>query len=542
MKKIFIKDKIMSLVNQSDNSNSKESKNSNHDSNVSGLCFLSKIQKKYDEGSLNSSIGSLNALENESKKVSKSSLGYSEFDLLKSNKKISNKINRLFILRNQDINDKFSYDISEFLNFIFGFDIKCFFLKIINLVEKILKSNLSLKISNLIITILEDNFKKDFTQIKQIYKSLPIVNEIQKNEKNVVIQKSINPILQYESKYKKLKKLENLKKRLKVYEAVFSRKSILKEIIDSTISQKIIECKTNSSTQRRYLINYIKQTKSIYVFDIIKFKLENHNISNLPFSFNRDSQAIEIYKHYNDLLAFISGGGNNQYTSEMYCYNINKASLETWESMSISRGYHSMIANRDYLYVIGGSNTSDGISKFNKTVDIYNIKTKKRLKVNCEVNSARSDPGLTVLNDIIYMVAGVNFENKDPIDIECFDTRSIQGNGPLKWKTLSVKLPRPFYGPTCVNISSNEFIFGGGENKSHQMTKDLYIYNVDSDTFKNYITNLPEGGEYINIGGFINLKAYFFDFNNEEGSDYSIHEFNINNKIWKTFRVHDLIK
>ncbi len=541
MKKIFKKKiettnvpKYLDLSNDS-NSFASISKGSND-----SFEFLYKKKKfKLESSPSSSSVDLIKKKEEEN--IDKNNLPttnplYDPIDL-----KISSKINKLFILRSQEIKDKLSYGLTDFFEFISSFDFKELYQHMVNLLNRLIDSKLYVQIVNSVVYALESLIKKDVLEMKKINDHY-INKSINSEEKFIQIGKGINPRIQYDAQFRRLKKLENLKKKYKIYHKIFKLQDKLKERITSILNNKMIETNTFSYTERRYLVNYMKDIKSILIFDAFRFKLEKHEIVDLPYHFYRDSQGIEIYEDSSGILVFISGGGNSTYSQALYCYNVNRKQLETWETMSCSRGYHGMIAHNEFLYVIGGSNSSFGMSKFNKSVDIYNIRTKKRLLVTCEMNYPRSDAGLDVLDEVIYVVGGINYEKNDPFDIETLDTRNVGKKDILKWKTLSIKLPRAFFGPCCVAISNNELLIGGGENTSHKKMNELYIYDSKKDSLKPYFTCLPEGGEYINIGCFNNYRALFFDFNNDTGHDYSIHELNLTTKEWKTFRANELSK
>lgn len=436
---------------------------------------------------------------------------------------------------------------NKFKNIIQQLD---FILKLFN--ENLLISSLKNYLSN---TFFNDKTLKIHYSLiqKHIYNSLIRYNmsntlflsNISKEPDNNNIQ--INTKLRYENNYKKLKKMYYLNKSHKklIYLLKKNQKSNQINMIDKLIYFNILKLTRNEeimhSLRRRYLVNYVKDTKKILVYDAKINKMFEYKLD-ISFTFYRDSEGIEIcLNSKKELLVIISGGGDANYRDDIYIYNCTNNTMEKMK-MKCCRGYHGCIAHKGYLFLLGGSaNQNSVLKKFNSSVEFINIDNLTKRGDLPDLKYPRSDPGIEIVQNKLFVIGGVNFHDGDPLQIEFLDIQNlIEKNvfDPLynEWQILKIELPKAIYGSCAIKKNDQEiYIFGGLQQNDNEYNPDVFCLNIYEQTIC-FVCTMSEHCEYINCGTYLNENFVLFDFNNQKAMDYSIHFYNSENNIWSVKR------
>ena len=188
-----------------------------------------------------------------------------------------------------------------------------------------------------------------------------------------------------------------------------------------------------------------------------------------------------------------------------------KAKLIKMPSMNYSHWNHSMIANDDYIFVIGGYNSNK--------CECFNLKTLK-WEIMPDLNiEERQRPILTIYKDYLYAFMGYT----QYTILDSVERININKLGSSKWEKLSISNPEnnnlKFYG---AGIYSNEgkLYFVGGKiglgDDEDDYKGEIYRFDFDKMEFSasnvyfsgqlNFIENKFHRCNNENIGNFIDLN------------------------------------
>lgn len=184
---------------------------------------------------------------------------------------------------------------------------------------------------------------------------------------------------------------------------------------------------------------------------------------------------------------------------------------DTWTqkaSMQTSRAGVSAAVYGEKVYVIGGYYDSNGSTYRTNKVEVYNTLTDSWETVS-GLSIARSWSGVTVLNDMIYVIGGGDNSSKIVSTVERYDITND------KWTTLR-NFPIAVNGMSAVTVNGKMYAYGGGTSFASGMSGAIYEYSVADDTwikrnsFKTATTSAAStvyNGEIYVLGGLNNTNS-----------------------------------
>ena len=188
-----------------------------------------------------------------------------------------------------------------------------------------------------------------------------------------------------------------------------------------------------------------------------------------------------------------------------------KAKLIKLPSMKYSHWNHSMIANNDYIFVIGGYNSNK--------CECFNLKTLKwELMPDLNIEE-RQRPILAIYKDYLYAFMGYT----QYAILDSVERININKLGSSKWEKLSISNPEKnnlkFYGAGIYNYKGILYFVGGkiGQgNEEDDYKGEIYKFDFDKMEFSstsifysgelNFIENEFHRCNNENIGNFIELN------------------------------------
>lgn len=182
---------------------------------------------------------------------------------------------------------------------------------------------------------------------------------------------------------------------------------------------------------------------------------------------------------------FYSGGFNNSHTSDkVYSAVINPdGSLNAWEEVSVlpfGVAGHGMLANGDYLYILGGGNkVLIGKVNIDGTISSW--------QENASFSDAIIRPGITMVDNYIYIVGGNNIF--DETNLIYFTT--VNSDGSLEpWQISTHPLLGAVQAGNLVKVNDYLFYIGGYHN-GYLDTVYKTKLNIASSEPEGNILNVP---------------------------------------------------
>ncbi|CAF0871367.1 unnamed protein product [Brachionus calyciflorus] len=166
--------------------------------------------------------------------------------------------------------------------------------------------------------------------------------------------------------------------------------------------------------EKNYLFSFGGKNRDGSLCSIEKFNFENNK-----WSFSQSLPAT-YYAHTGAVLnnvAYLSGGyTNGHFTPDLYSYNPLNDRVEELRPMNVSRGWHSMCAANDLLYVFGGcylNNQTSGqqLAQAITITEYYSPQTDQWTIVKPMVN-LHKEASCLKLNNYIYIFGGYNIQAK----------------------------------------------------------------------------------------------------------------------------------
>ena len=188
-----------------------------------------------------------------------------------------------------------------------------------------------------------------------------------------------------------------------------------------------------------------------------------------------------------------------------------KIKLTKMPSMINSHWSHSMIANDDYIFVIGGYNSNK--------CECFNLKSLKWESMADLNSNERQRAMLFIYKDYLYAFMGyTQFSILD--SIERINIAKLKTS---KWEKVSISNPNninlKFYGAGIYNNNGELFFIGGKvgqENEEKDFKSEIYSFNFDGMVFNtkeisyigqlNFIENKFHKINDENVGNFIDLN------------------------------------
>ena len=189
----------------------------------------------------------------------------------------------------------------------------------------------------------------------------------------------------------------------------------------------------------------------------------------------------------------------------------NKGKLARMPSMLYSHWNHTMIANDNYIFVIGGYNSNK--------CECFNLKTLKWEAMPSLNSEERQRPMLTIYKDYLYAFMGCT-QNDILNTVERINITKL---GTSKWEKVSYNnndnINLKFYGAGIFNIGGKLFFIGGKtgqDNQDEDYKSEIYSFDFNNMTFTsteiyfsgelNFIENEFFHCNRDNIGNFIDLN------------------------------------
>ena len=184
--------------------------------------------------------------------------------------------------------------------------------------------------------------------------------------------------------------------------ATLTEKTEFKETDSSDLSISSYEPTVNTTRIYKLICNVIPNSKQVIIFDASTNKISRKNLEFPPQMGLSQFLVNSAWVNYNNHL-YVSGGiyGSNSFI----LYNPIKSRFTRHTDSLFSHEEHSLIANGEYVFLVGGNN--------NKT-ERYNIKEKKFESLG-ELKFIQKRPILFIYNNYLYSFFGMN-ENNQIID------------------------------------------------------------------------------------------------------------------------------
>ena len=288
-------------------------------------------------------------------------------------------------------------------------------------------------------------------------------------------------------------------------------------------------------TNRRFLISYYDNSKSIILYDTFYSKMYKkdfiHILTEYP-SFNR---SISMEYDDNNLI-FISGGIeiSNYNTSNMFIIiNWEKEKIEYQYSMPKRKAFHTTIFFDKKLFLIGGMTCEQKVT--NECL-IFNYQEKKWYNFQ-NLNQARANCSICVYNNsFLYVFRGRN-------DIEVINTiEFISLNGNFFENKWNLFIPNDFgfiwfscENSMCITIDKNKILICGGENKEGKLIKECILFEPESKNVYRGL-DLNMNSCFKTQGCYYKGNIYTIDWKNQSHDDkHGIHIFDEKENNWKFF-------
>uniref|UniRef100_A0A7S3P022 Attractin/MKLN-like beta-propeller domain-containing protein n=1 Tax=Euplotes crassus TaxID=5936 RepID=A0A7S3P022_EUPCR len=263
------------------------------------------------------------------------------------------------------------------------------------------------------------------------------------------------------------------------------------------------------------------KSRQIHTYNLISGELESTLIDanfNIPL-FSR-SIAIE-----NGDIYLTGGLVKPYYLKTTFFLDEASSTLVKRADMNLPRADHSLIYLAGYIYAIG----SYVHNKCNNTCERYDIYKNKWTPI-ASLNIGRAGVGLcTVDNTYLYAFGGRNEQRVILSAIECYNIATDE------WKEVEFQQKDnwiPCYMSLAHQISENEIIvFGGKSGKTQLVSKESYIYNIETGEF-------IDGPPLRNPSSFMNSIISWKDNLYVFGNDVYIHRFSLIDQSWSIKDKH----
>ena len=231
-----------------------------------------------------------------------------------------------------------------------------------------------------------------------------------------------------------------------------NEKTEFKESDSSDFSISSYEPTVNTTRIYKLICNVIPNSRQVVVFDASSNKIYRKNLEFPPQMGLSQFLNNSTWVNYNNHL-YVSGGiyGSNSFI----LYNPIKSRFTRHTDSLFSHEEHSLIANGQYVFLIGGLN--------NKT-ERYNIKEKKFENFG-ELKFIQKKPILFIHKNFLYSFFGLN-ENNEFIDkVQRRNIKNLKG----KWEEVAINnennIDVKMYGAGIIKINEDVIYFLGGIGK-----------------------------------------------------------------------------
>ena len=181
-----------------------------------------------------------------------------------------------------------------------------------------------------------------------------------------------------------------------------------------------------------------------------------------------------------------------EHTPYMYTYDINTNYWKMLEKTPIRRLGVCAISQGHHIYIIGGTNSSDGIPAGNTKVERFNPRNESVEEV-APLNEARHDAFGAVMNDKIYVAGGIQMIEQRR---RLLNTCEVYDPSTNEWH-LMADLCVPRHSASMVCFKEALYVIGGLRNTNNQVvTRELSVEMFDFETSEwKKKSTIPVGGE-----------------------------------------------
>ena len=298
----------------------------------------------------------------------------------------------------------------------------------------------------------------------------------------------------------------------------------------------------------RYLINYIDDTKKIWIYDIYTNRCDIKNFDFLPYNFNNTS-SID-YDEKTSLIYYCGGiftesslfSNKTIISEDLYIFPFSNGLSEMNNFISKykiphKRYGHSSLYFNNKLFLIGGKNEK---KIFLKECECYNIKD-KIWELMPNLNYNRIKPTLCLFNEkYLYCFRGPDEESNSYI--EMLDIYNINtGWNLIKFEDPGHCFTSCIFSGSCVLDNSRIIICGGYEiNKSYKEEKEYktmigytYIYNVVTRTiYRGKDLLKPAIFSKCGIKNLDKNRVVIIDDENITKKNFGVHSYHLDQNKW----------
>ena len=321
-----------------------------------------------------------------------------------------------------------------------------------------------------------------------------------------------------------------------------------------------------SHSNRKYLINYMENTKKIWIFDVMKMKSEQKEYEFLKFKFN---SSMSIDYDDNDLI-FVCGGkvfnsslfeSDFTFTNNFLILRWSNRTVELSSQMPRKRAFHSSIFFNGKYYILGGLTITVATNPINtQSNQVANIRececynwVEKRWELLPNLNSGRCNPSLCVYNGT-YLYAFRGWINSSSQDCHFLDTIEFINikNITRGWTMFKPEDPGMCWIP-CSNssatvIGENKILICGGisnccninicinTSKTTHLENKFLNYSFIFDPIKKSVfrsIDLIKASSFNSVGTVHEKCIVIIDNKNEISKPFGIHHYDMEKNMWK---------
>ena len=323
-----------------------------------------------------------------------------------------------------------------------------------------------------------------------------------------------------------------------------------------------ISLQQNKEEEKHYLINFINDSKKIWIYDIFTNRCDIKQFEFFKYNFN--STLCVSYDEETSLV-YLSGGKflekslfstKDIYSSDLFIFpfsnglvEINSNDFINTIKMIHARYNHSTVYIQNKLIIIGGLNANN---QKMKVCEYYDTKDKKWQQMP-PLNYDRVKPTLCIFkNQFLYVFRGDDEDSNS--HVEFIDINNIE----KQWICVKIEDPGDSFTP-CINsgaaVFNEEFIMiiGGYKiekyiqneqnknNNNNDSENNKYRYMVGYTYFYNTITktifrgkDLAKAAIFSHSGLMNNVKKriVIIDEQNMTKKPFGVHSYHIDKNIW----------
>ena len=378
----------------------------------------------------------------------------------------------------------------------------------------------------------DNNMRRDKSEI--------FINKLNDGKNNEQSLSSMNKIFKYFNKIRDaVNEINNFNDSL-LYISEYINRDIdlniflLNNIIYNDYNLLLNEISFNyNQYPRKYILSYINNTKKLFIYNTILNNYKTKDFEKILINFENFNDSMSINFNDDDLI-FISGGKSKSkfsYSNKFIILKWSTEKIEYNDTLPERKAYHSTIYFDNKLYLIGGVNNDNKVSK---ECWVFSLKEKKWQDLP-SLNRARANCSLCIYNNKdLYAFRGR--DDNDVIDtieyIKLYDDRPF-------WKMIKPKdlgfVWNSAQNSLAMAIDKNKILILGGEDMNGNLFDDTFLFEINTKKVYKGI-DLALKAAFKSQGCINHGKYYCADFKNEENKNNSkmngIHIYNIKENIW----------